>query len=56
MKRSLGGMVNRVEEIDEGGIWEGGRAREKVKGLIGLWDVMVVILEVCSTLARETIH
>jgi exocyst complex protein 7 len=46
MKRSLGVMVNRVDEIDEGGIWEGGRAREKVRGLISLWEVMVVILEV----------
>ena len=48
MKRSLGSMVNRVDEIDEGGIWEGGRAREKVRGLISLWEVMVVMLEVCQ--------
>ena len=48
MKRSLGSMVNRVDEIDEGGIWEGGRAREKVRGLISLWEVMVVMLEVCE--------
>ena len=46
MRRSLGVMVNRVDEVDEGGIWEGGRGREKVRVLVGLWEVLVVILEV----------
>lgn len=46
MKRSLGGLVSRIEEVDEGGIWEGGRGREKVRGLVDLWEVMIVILEV----------
>ena len=46
MRRSLGVMVGRVEELDEGGIWEGGRGREKVRGLVGLWEVLVVVLEV----------
>jgi hypothetical protein len=46
MKRSLGGLVSRIEEIDEGGIWEGGRGREKVRGLVDMWEVMIVILEV----------
>lgn len=54
MKRSLGGMVNRVEEIDEGGIWESGRAREKVRGLIDLWEVMVVVVEVSNALLHTT--
>jgi hypothetical protein len=38
--------VSRVEEIDEGGIWEAGRGKEKVKGLVGLWDVLLVVTEV----------
>lgn len=46
IRRSLGVMVNRVEEVDEGGIWEGGRGREKVRGLVGLWELLVIILEV----------
>lgn len=46
MERSLGGMVGRVDDVDEGGIWEGGRGREKVKGLVGLWEVLVVVAEV----------
>ncbi|ORY27086.1 Cullin repeat-like-containing domain protein [Naematelia encephala] len=46
IKRSLSGMMTRVEEVDEGGIWEGDRGREKVKGLIGLCEVVIVVAEV----------
>ncbi|WVQ98552.1 hypothetical protein IAU59_005678 [Kwoniella sp. CBS 9459] len=43
--RSLSGMIARVEEIDEGGIWSGGRGREKVQGLSGLWESLLVFAE-----------
>ncbi|WVF72381.1 hypothetical protein IAT40_007196 [Kwoniella sp. CBS 6097] len=43
--RSLSGMLSRVEEIDEGGIWSGGRSREKVQGLSGLWESLLVFIE-----------
>ncbi len=45
-------MVNRVDELDEGGIWEGGRGRDKVRGLVGLWEVLVVILEVRDPISK----
>ena len=48
LKRGLSVMMNRVEEVDEGGIWEGGRGRGKVRGLVGLWEVLVIILEVSA--------
>ena len=50
MKRSLGGLVSRIEEVDEGGIWEGSRGREKVRGLVDLYEVMIVVLEVSLTM------
>ena len=42
----MNGLVSHVEEIDEGGIWESGRARDKVRGLISLWDVLIIVMEV----------
>ena len=48
MRRSMGGMVSHVEEIDEGGIWEASRGQDKVEGLMGLWQVMIIIMEVSS--------
>jgi hypothetical protein len=48
-------MVSRVEEIDEGGIWEAGRGKEKVKGLVGLWDVLLVVTEVSLPVCRSTL-
>ena len=53
LRRTLGAMVNKVEEVDEGGIWEGGRGKEKVRGLVGLWEVMVIMLEVRLLLPKE---
>jgi hypothetical protein len=52
---SLEGMVSRVEEIDEGGIWEAGRGKEKAKGLVGLWDVLLVVTEVSLPVCRSTL-
>lgn len=46
INRSMTHLLARVDEIDEGGIWEGGRGREKARGLIGLWDALIVIAEV----------
>jgi len=46
MVKSLRAMLVRVEEVDEGGIWEGGRGKEKVAALIDLWDAMPVMAEV----------
>ncbi|WVR04979.1 hypothetical protein IAU60_001991 [Kwoniella sp. DSM 27419] len=43
--RSLNGMIGRVEEIDEGGIWQGGRSKDKIKGLVGLWDSLLLVAE-----------
>ena len=57
MRRSYRVLVDRVEQVDEGGIWEGGRGREKVRGLIGLWEVLVIILEVgtCTETILSTV-
>jgi exocyst complex protein 7 len=52
MVKSLRGMLIRVEEVDEGGIWEGGRGKEKVAALIDLWDAMPIMAEV-STNPRD---
>jgi hypothetical protein len=41
-------MISRVEEIDEGGIWESGRGNEKVKGLVGLWEGLMGVTAVCA--------
>jgi exocyst complex protein 7 len=49
MVKSFRAMLVRVEEVDEGGIWEGGRGKEKVAALIDLWDAMPVMAEVSST-------
>jgi exocyst complex protein 7 len=46
MVKSFRAMLVRVEEVDEGGIWEGGRGKEKVAALIDLWDAMPVMTEV----------
>jgi exocyst complex protein 7 len=46
MRRSLSGMVSRIEEIDEGGIWEGGRGGEKVRALVDLCELLIIIMEV----------
>jgi len=46
MVKSFRAMLVRVEEVDEGGIWEGGRGKEKVAALIDLWDAMPVMAEV----------
>lgn len=48
MVKSFRAMLIRVEEVDEGGIWEGGRGKEKVAALIDLWDAMPVMAEVSS--------
>ncbi|WWD15716.1 hypothetical protein CI109_100138 [Kwoniella shandongensis] len=47
MCRSLRSLVSRIEEADEGGIWEGGKGRgkEKVKGIVGLWESVMVLAE-----------
>ena len=45
----MDGMMSHVEEIDEGGIWEASRGKAKVKGLVQLWEVMILIMEVGST-------
>ena len=47
MKKSLNSMISRIEEIDEGGIWESSRGTEKVRGIIDLWEVLIIIVEVC---------
>lgn len=52
MCKTLGGMVSRVEEVDEGGIWEGGRGREKVRALGACWEVALVLVEVGTSLSR----
>ena len=44
----MDGMVSHIEEIDEGGIWEASRGQDKVKGLVQLWEVMVIIMEVST--------
>lgn len=46
MRKSLGVLLGRVEEVDEGGIWEMGRGREKAGGLVALWEGMIVLTEV----------
>lgn len=48
MVKSFSGMLTRVEEVDEGGIWEGGRGKEKVAALVDLWDAMPILAEVSS--------
>lgn len=45
-RRTLGPVVERVEEVDEGGIWEGGRGREKVKAIMNCWEILLVLIEV----------
>jgi hypothetical protein len=45
MVKSFRGMLVRVDEVDEGGIWEGGRGKEKVAALIDLWDAMPIMAE-----------
>ncbi|GFZ46609.1 hypothetical protein JCM24511_03829 [Saitozyma sp. JCM 24511] len=45
MRKSLGVLLGRVEEVDEGGIWEMGRGREKAGGLVALWEGMIVLTE-----------
>ncbi|KAK8870005.1 hypothetical protein IAR55_000575 [Kwoniella newhampshirensis] len=47
MCRSMSGLVARIEEADEGGIWEGGKGRgkEKVRGLVGLWESVMILAE-----------
>jgi hypothetical protein len=46
LRRTLGPIVARVDEVDEGGIWEGGRGREKVKAITTCWEVLLVLIEV----------
>lgn len=46
MRRSMNVLIARVDEIDEGGIWEGGRGKEKASGLMDLWELLLVVLEV----------
>lgn len=53
ISHSLDVLLGRVEEIDEGGIWEGGRGREKARGLTGLWDALIVLAEVSPALAQR---
>ncbi|OCF55156.1 hypothetical protein L486_07267 [Kwoniella mangroviensis CBS 10435] len=45
MCRCLSGLITKVEEADEGGIWADGRGREKVKGLTGLWEGLLSLVE-----------
>ncbi|WVQ78246.1 hypothetical protein IAT38_000329 [Cryptococcus sp. DSM 104549] len=42
--RSLSGLASRVEEADEGGIWENG-GREKVGGLVTMWEAVLAAAE-----------
>lgn len=51
MVKSFSSMLTKVEEVDEGGIWEGGRGKEKVAALVDLWDAMPILTEV-STWSR----
>lgn len=46
IKRSFGSMLSKLEEVDEGGIWQGGRGREKTQLHGRLWDAMGVVAEV----------
>jgi exocyst complex protein 7 len=49
ISRSFSGMIARVDEVDEGGIWEGGRGNDKVRSLVGLWEGLTVITEVSDS-------
>ena len=42
--RSLSPMMSRLEELDEGGIWDG-QVEAKVEALVNLWEVMLVVIE-----------
>lgn len=53
MVKSFRSMLVRVEEVDEGGIWEGGRGKEKVAALIDLWDAMPIMAEVCTIVEMQ---
>lgn len=46
MVKSFSGMLSKVDEVDEGGIWEGGRGKEKVAALVDLWDAIPLLTEV----------
>lgn len=52
MVKSFSGMLSKVDEVDEGGIWEGGRGKEKVAALVDLWDAIPLLTEVSRT-ARQ---
>ncbi|WWC61383.1 uncharacterized protein I303_103966 [Kwoniella dejecticola CBS 10117] len=43
--RCLSGLITRVEESDEGGIWAEGRGREKVQSLLGCWESLLSLVE-----------
>lgn len=39
-------MLGKVEEVDEGGIWQGEKSGEKIKLLGDLWDALSIAVEV----------
>ncbi|WVW83405.1 hypothetical protein I302_105424 [Kwoniella bestiolae CBS 10118] len=43
--RCLSGLISKVDEADGGGIWADGRGKEKVRGLVGLWESLLSIVE-----------
>ncbi|ODN84885.1 hypothetical protein L202_00737 [Cryptococcus amylolentus CBS 6039] len=43
--RSMSSLVSKVEEADEGGIWEGHSGREKVESILRLWEVIIHVAE-----------
>lgn len=53
MVKSFSSMLSKVEEVDEGGIWEGGRGKEKVAALVDLWDAMPIFTEVSIWFLRQ---
>jgi hypothetical protein len=39
-------MLAKVDEVDEGGIWQGGKGGEKARLVGDLWDAMSIVVEV----------
>jgi hypothetical protein len=45
----LAPLARRVDEVQERGIWEGGKGEEKTVREFGrVWEVMEILIEVCS--------
>lgn len=47
MCRSMNGLLIKVEEADEGGIWEGQGGRGKVGNIMNIWEAIMHAAEVC---------